>query len=62
MAPEYFLLTSLKPSVLRPVPFFKKKKDLPALNELVQADISTLKRLAAFIGPIQNIDMKAILR
>ena len=41
MAPEYFLLASLK----RPKagPFFKKK-DRPALNELVQADISTLKR------------------
>ena len=41
VAPEYFLLASPKPSVLRPDPF---KKDRPALNELVQADISTLKR------------------
>ena len=43
VAPEYFLLASLKPSVLRPVLLFLKK-DRPALNELVQADISTLKR------------------
>ena len=47
MAPEYFLLNdllaSVKPSVLRPVPFFKKK-EMPALNELGQADIFTIKR------------------
>ena len=37
----------------RSLSFFEKIKDRPALNELVQADISTLKyqRLAAFIRP-----------